>query len=514
MIDTVEKCCPICKDEKYLYLFEIQKSTIVKCFGCGLLYAKHQSSLINDTVTEQYNYPFSSTWTEGKTETEASKKYVEMLFNRLGKTGRVLLIAPHKHCFAALAKERGFDVVNHMDIRDFEKGIAVEPHLDAVVFLYQLEKSFMISNVLDRAYELLDSHGVLLVVTPSLDSPSARFLGSSWAEWRPENRYFFDYKNILSLCLRKGFNEIDVNKDVRWYTLAHFNERAASFPQTWQMRLINWIFRMVPSSLHSLRLLLPTSGMVVLAQKTGRRERPLLSVILPVYNESATFPILMEQLVNKNIDGIDKEIIIIESNSSDNSRQLVLVYKNRPDVKIILQDKARGKGNAVRQGFEHASGDILLIQDADLEYDLNDYEALLAPVASYKHAFVLGSRHGGRWKMRHFDDQQQLSAYLNFGHVLFTTMINLLYGQHLKDPFTMFKVFRRECLYNLYFECNRFDFDYELVIKLIRKGYVPVEIPVNYKSRSFQEGKKIDMYRDPLTWIKAIFKYRFAKITK
>jgi len=116
--------------------------------------------------------------------------------------------------------------------------------------------------------------------------------------------------------------------------------------------------------------------------------------------------------------------------------------------------------------------------------------------------------------MRHFDDQQQLSAYLNFGHVLFTTMINLLYGQHLKDPFTMFKVFRRECLYNLYFECNRFDFDYELVIKLIRKGYVPVEIPVNYKSRSFQEGKKIDMYRDPLTWVKAIFKYRFAKITK
>jgi glycosyltransferase involved in cell wall biosynthesis len=183
-------------------------------------------------------------------------------------------------------------------------------------------------------------------------------------------------------------------------------------------------------------------------------------------------------------------------------------------VKIILQDKPRGKGNAVREGLDHAQGDIVLIQDADLEYDLNDYEALLEPIATFKKPFVLGSRHGGKWKMRHFNDQQRLAAYFNFGHVLFTTLTNLLYGQHMKDPFTMFKVFRRDCLYNLYFECNRFDFDFELVIKLIRKGYVPVEIPVNYDSRSFKEGKKVDMFRDPLTWIKASFKYRFVKITK
>ena len=84
----------------------------------------------------------------------------------------------------------------------------------------------------------------------------------------------------------------------------------------------------------------------------------------------------------------------------------------------------------------------------------------------------------------------------------------------MKDPFTMFKVFRRDCLYNLDFECNRFDFDFELVIKLLRKGYIPVEIPVNYYSRSFKEGKKVNMLRDPFTWIKASFKYRFVKITK
>jgi glycosyltransferase involved in cell wall biosynthesis len=222
----------------------------------------------------------------------------------------------------------------------------------------------------------------------------------------------------------------------------------------------------------------------------------------------------MNQLIDKKIQGLDKEIIIVESNSTDNSRQLVLDYKENPEVKIFLQEKARGKGNAVREGFDHARGDIILIQDADLEYDLNDYDALLEPIVNFKKSFVLGARHGGKWKMRHFDDQQQLSAYFNFGHVLFTFLVNFLYGQNMKDPFTMFKVFRRDCLHNLYFECNRFDFDFELVIKLIRKGYVPLEIPVNYDSRSFKEGKKVNMFRDPFTWIKASFKYRFAKITK
>ena len=301
---------------------------------------------------------------------------------------------------------------------------------------------------------------------------------------------------------------------LRWYTLSHINDRASSFPKTWLTKTINLAYRMLPSSLHELYFRLPTSGRVVSAKKSERHKQQVLSIVLPVFNESSTFPELIDKLVAKQINGLDKEIIIVESNSSDSSRQLVMAYKDHPGIKIILQDKARGKGNAVREGFEHATGDILLIQDADLEYDLNDYEALLEPVTTFKRPFVLGSRHGGRWKMRHFNDQEHLSTYFNFGHRLFTALINVLYRQRLKDPFTMFKVFRRDCLYNLKFECNRFDFDFELVIKLIRKGYTPVEIPVNYNSRSFKEGKKVNMIRDPFTWLKASFKYRFVKITK
>ena len=154
-----------------------------------------------------------------------------------------------------------------------------------------------------------------------------------------------------------------------------------------------------------------------------------------------------------------------------------------------------------------------MIQDADDEYDIEDYDALIQPLISGETAFVLGARHGGgAWKMRQFEDQPFAAAFLNFGHWLFTTLVNVVYGLRLKDPFTMYKVFRADCLRGLKFECNRFDFDYELLIKLVRRGYRPIEVPVNYRSRSFKEGKKVNAFRDPLTWLRAIAKYRFQKL--
>jgi hypothetical protein len=119
---------------------------------------------------------------------------------------------------------------------------------------------------------------------------------------------------------------------------------------------------------------------------------------------------------------------------------------------------------------------------------------------------------GTTWKMRHFTDQVFVSQVMNFGHLFFTGLFNLVYGQRLRDPFTMFKVFRRDCLYGLTFESNRFDFDWELVGKLVRAGYTPLEIPVNYTSRSFSEGKKVSFWRDPFTYFRACFKYRFVRL--
>jgi hypothetical protein len=242
--------------------------------------------------------------------------------------------------------------------------------------------------------------------------------------------------------------------------------------------------------------------------------RRTCSIIVPVYNEKDTFPELMRRLLNKRLDhlGLEREIVLVESNSTDGTREQVAAFAKTPGVKILWQDRPSGKGNAVREGFTVATGDIVLIQDADLEYDVDDYDALLEPLLRDQAAFVLGSRHSGRVRMRRFTDQRLLGAVCDVAHLFFTAVINVLYGQRMKDPFTMFKVFRRDCLYGLTFECNRFDFDHELLIKLLLKGYRPLEIPVNYCSRSFKQGKKIRFFRDPPGWIAADLKYRLRPL--
>jgi len=238
-----------------------------------------------------------------------------------------------------------------------------------------------------------------------------------------------------------------------------------------------------------------------------------LSIIVPIYNERGTVKEALDAIVAKEIPGIRLELIFVESNSTDGTREIVLTYQNNPRVKLILEDKPRGKGFAVRTGLKEVTGDVILIQDADLEYDLADYDALVAPIFAGRQAFVLGSRHGqGGWAIRKFTDQPLRGLILNLAHWTFTLMINVSLGIWLKDPFTMYKVFRRDCLKDLTFECNRFDFDWELLIKLVRKGYKPIELPITYRSRSFAEGKKIRMWSDPVTWMKALIKYRFQKL--
>ena len=171
-----------------------------------------------------------------------------------------------------------------------------------------------------------------------------------------------------------------------------------------------------------------------------------------------------------------------------------------------------GKGHAVRSGLAIAGGDIILIQDADLEYSLDDYEKLLAPILEGRTNFVLGTRHTpGSLAMRKFGKDNHYAMLFNLAHLAFTALLNVSLGLQMTDPFTMFKVFNKKCLDCINLECNRFDFDWELVIKLTRAGFKPLEVPVAYKSRDFQEGKKVSILKDPPTWINAWWKYCILK---
>ena len=322
---------------------------------------------------------------------------------------------------------------------------------------------------------------VLVLTSPPLiswlGSIFTRLKGGRLDDIAPDHLFFFDRQTVQSLLFRTGFEHVAISRrGAATEIVAHRSD-----------------------------------GPPPISRSTR------LTVVMPVFNERDTFLEIFEQVHAKTLPGVDIDLLLVESNSTDGTRALVQQIEKRPRVVVIYEDRPRGKGHAVRAGLAQASGDLVLIQDADLEYDVDDYDQLVEPIVTGRAAFVLGVRHGmdGKtWKMRHFADQVVVGQAMNVGHLFFTGLFNVVYGQRMRDPFTMFKVFRRDCLYGLTFESNRFDFDWELVAKLVRAGYIPLEIPVNYSSRSFSKGKKVSLWRDPWTFFRACFKYRFVSLGK
>ena len=243
----------------------------------------------------------------------------------------------------------------------------------------------------------------------------------------------------------------------------------------------------------------------------GKKETPLLSIIVPLYNEENTARTLLEQLFAFDWP-MDHEFVIVESNSQDNTRNVVKSYEGRSDVKIVLEDKPSGKGNGVLRGIEEAGGQYIAIQDGDLEYDVKDYAKLLPPLINHETLFMLGSRHRkGDWRMRKFAGEKSWTAdYLNVGQKLLTWLLNTACGCKLTDPFTMYKIFHRDCIYGINFKGGNFGLDWEIVIRLVRKGYIPTEIPISYQARSYAEGKHIELFRTPLEGLAALWRCRFA----
>lgn len=237
-----------------------------------------------------------------------------------------------------------------------------------------------------------------------------------------------------------------------------------------------------------------------------------LSVVMPAYNEAETIGQVIDDVLGLHLQDIDLQLVIVESNSTDGTREIVDRYAGDPRVLVLHQPGPRGKGNAVREGLRAAAGDIILIQDGDLEYTVDDYPKLLEPLLSRQAEFVLGCRHVPGQPMRVFAESMGTSRLMNVGHWIFTWLFNVTYRTHLRDPFTMYKVFRRECIDGLELVSDRFDFDWELVAKITRRGHTPLEVNIYYQSRGFEAGKKVRMFRDPLTWMVALVRFRLVRI--
>ena len=392
-------------------------------------------------------------------------------------------------------------------------GLSEKGYYDVCVIADVIEHVKDPREFLRQVYNLVRLGGIVIIATPSLQSWSARIMRNRWMEFKTEHLHYFMQETLHSLLFQTGLEPITALPGHKCLSLKYIADHFEKYRVPMLSAAVKFVSRLIPAAIRKAPFQVVASGIISVSVKKPKAVRRKLSIIVPAYNEAATLEPILHSVMAKQLEGLDKEIVIVESNSTDGTRDIVLKYSEHPGVKVILEDRAQGKGHAVRTALANATGDYILIQDGDQEYDIEDYDVLLEPLESGTRAFILGSRHGGRtWKVRQFEGKPFMGMLLNFGHWVFKTLVNLAFGLSLDDPFTMYKVFRRDCIAGLTFECNRFDFDYELLIKIVRKGYCPVEIPVNYRSRSFSEGKKVSVARDPWTWIRAILKYRLVKL--
>ncbi len=234
--------------------------------------------------------------------------------------------------------------------------------------------------------------------------------------------------------------------------------------------------------------------------ETKRKRK--LSIIIPVYNEQATISEIVNRVQSVDLPEFDKEIIITNDGSTDRSPEIIEeICKRYPGhIKVHSSLINLGKGAAIRFGLEFSTGDVILIQDADLELNPEEYPNLLNPIISGKADIVYGSRFRGR--------SANIPKRTKIANWILTAITNLLYGSRLTDMATAYKVFRSDIIKNLNLRSARFEFEPEVTAKLLLLGHTIVEVPISYSPRSVSEGKKIG-WIDGVEYIYTLLKYRF-----
>ena len=219
---------------------------------------------------------------------------------------------------------------------------------------------------------------------------------------------------------------------------------------------------------------------------------------MPVFNEESTILKIIDRVKKTSID---KQIIIVDDGSIDRTREILEKLKDE-NIRVIYHTKNQGKGSAVRTAIPYLEGEVTVIQDADLEYNPEDYHRLIGPILDGKAKIVYGSR------FLQFNKPIYLRYLL--GNKFLTWLINILYHSRITDSYTCYKAFETGVLKNLTLRTKRFEFEAEVTVKLLKKGYQIHEVPISYSPRTLTEGKKIN-WKDALLGILTIFKYKIKK---
>lgn len=227
-----------------------------------------------------------------------------------------------------------------------------------------------------------------------------------------------------------------------------------------------------------------------------------LSIIIPAYNEKDTILEILKKIEAVKLS-VDKEIVIVDDYSTDGTRD-VLASLDKVKYKVVLKEKNEGKGSALKAGIKIATGDLIIFQDADLEYDPQDYEAMIKPVIEGQTEVAIGVRQKNRRKLRPL-------YYLasSFGNSLITILTNLLFWNNSAEYEGCYKVFTKDLLDKITVNADGFAYDNELVCKVLKRGIKTVDVPIRYYPRNYASGKKIK-FKDGFKILWAIIKYRFV----
>lgn len=228
-----------------------------------------------------------------------------------------------------------------------------------------------------------------------------------------------------------------------------------------------------------------------------------ISILIPVYNEVSFLNALLEKVEAVDFCGLQKEIILVDDGSIDGTQDILKRYESKNPYKVVFHERNQGKGAALRTALQYATGDIIAIQDADLEYDPQDYPELIQLIVDGKADVVYGSRLSAGKPVRAFN------VLHYFGNKLLTFVTNILYNTTLTDMETCYKAFRADVVKKLVIHANRFDFEPEITAKVLKQGVRLYEAPISYAGRNFDEGKKIT-WRDGISALWTLIKYRFV----
>lgn len=352
-------------------------------------------------------------------------------------------------------------------------------------------------------HDKLNDNGLLVISTMDSRSFTSRLLGKRLEDFRrtSEHLYFFSRKNITQILEQNGFEVL------------HIHSQGHSFPLGVLAQRISNMIPAVGVFLKGLLLLLPflknvniylnpLTKMVVYARKRSDNnpERKLLSLVMPAYNEQLYIEKVVEKVLSTDY-GIDFELVFVDDGSTDRTLELMEKYSSHPRVRIISAPH-KGKGAAVRRGIKESKGDLVIIQDADLEYDPAEIKSLVEGMEKTKSVVVYGSRFTGKYR-------KTGSFLYTAGNIFLTFFTNLMTGLNLSDMETCYKLFDGNLIRSIHLVSNGFEFEPEITCRLSQKKIDILEVPISYMARTRFQGKKIKI-SDGFKAVFTIIKYTFV----